>query len=85
MPAYAAVATDNGYQFLGGEPSVEMKVSKGKRGQKTSVMGSVQEFVTFCGERALRFFEKENYDGKPRRDSHGKHGRKRMKARHLPR
>lgn len=87
MPAYAAIATENGdYVFFGGEPSVPASTIKRARSRKrNSIMSSVQEFVSLCGERAVRFFEKEHYDGKSRYDSHGKHGRKRLKARHLPR
>lgn len=84
MPAYAAVATAKGYVIFGDEPLV-VNTPKKVSVKSPSFMGSVQEFVSLCNERAIRFFEKENYDGKPRRDSHGKHGRKRTKRLHLPR
>ncbi|MCK9345267.1 MAG: hypothetical protein M0P64_04110 [Candidatus Pacebacteria bacterium] len=100
MPAYAAVATDNGYQFFGGEPemgSVKKSTSK-KQYEETGVnarhciqssifreSASETEFAKYhtFTKTVDRFGERVKKLVLCR--SHGKHGRKRMKARHLPR
>lgn len=96
MPAYAAIATERGYTFCGGQPTFEddTKIAKPAKAQteksskKASVSASVGTFASMSRVRATRFFKKIYFwdalaKAEENRDSHGRHGRKKQKARQL--
>lgn len=92
MPAYAAIAMGDGsYIFCGGQPQFEddtkiakpAKVRAVKSAPKKANSDTVDTFASLSRERSLRFFENVSYVEPRMRDSHGRHGRKKIKARQL--